>query len=207
MCSAAAGRGVNLLAQTPFSQEVLEQLASPARLSGSRDGADDMVKIRRAPVVAGMALVMLTMVGGLAQAETAALQAVGSDRADQLLGSASSPDAAPPQAEPVVNDGEAYHRAPDERQDPAELRTTQALNDEVVSRNQLIDNQERADRVTYEAAAAQSLQVRLAYEEGLRQAEVDAEAAQRQWERDYARWEADARACEAGDRSRCAPPR
>lgn len=124
-----------------------------------------------------------------------------SDRADRLLGATTTP---------TVNAGEAYHRADDSQQDPAEVRTTQALNAEIASRNELAENQERADRVAfetaranYEAAAEVANQDRLDHEEALRQSE----AARRQWEQDQARWEADARACRTGRRARCAPPR
>jgi flagellar biosynthesis GTPase FlhF len=95
-----------------------------------------------------------------------------------------------------------HHRADDAEQDPAEVRTTQALNDEIAARNALAANQERADREAFEAdrakheaVVAQAIADRLAYEESVR----EAEAAQR-------RWEADVRACEAGDRTRCAGP-
>lgn len=134
------------------------------------------------------------------------------DRADQLLSTAlearpaAKPEAA--QAAPVINDGEAYHRADDSQQDPQELRTTQALNDEIASRNQLAENQERADHTAFEAEqarheedVAKATAARLAYEAALR----DSETAQRQYDADRARWESDARACEAGDRARCAP--
>ena len=123
------------------------------------------------------------------------------DQADQLLS---------PAATPAVDHGEALDRADDSGQTSEELRITRALNDEIASRNQLAENQERADQARFEAERARyeetvtaATQARLAYEEDVRRAE----AAQRQWEADRARWEADVRACEAGDRSRCAPPR
>ncbi len=87
-------------------------------------------------------------------------------------------------------------------QDPAEQRVTRALNDEIVQRNRLAENQEQADRAAFEAARAEheravarALQARLDHEAALR----EAAAAQ-------ARWEADVRACNAGDRSRCGVP-
>lgn len=134
------------------------------------------------------------------------------DRADQLLNAEPGPTsgATPAPAAPVVNDGEAYHRADDSRQDPEELRTTQALNDEIASRNQLAENQERADQAAFEAerarheeAVAAATAAQLAYEGALRQAEAE----QRRYEADRARWEGDVRACNAGDRTRCAPAR
>lgn len=129
------------------------------------------------------------------------------DRADQLLNVAPAEKPAPPK--PVVNDGEAYHRADDSQQDPEELRFTRALNDEIASRNQLAENQERADqaafeaeRARYEEEVAKATAAQLAYEEDLRRAEAE----RRRWDADRARWEADVRACTAGDRSRCGAP-
>ena len=136
------------------------------------------------------ALALASVAGG------ASAQTRPADRADQLLSDA--PEVVPQ----PMNDGEAYHRADDAEQNPAEVRTTRALNDEIASRNQLAENQERAERAEYERTVAQATRDQLAYEEVVRQSQ----AAQRQWEADRARWEADSRACLAGDRSRCAPP-
>ncbi len=156
-----------------------------------------MITIRTGAFVAMLALAMAS--GVAAQDQKPGAQAGSGDRADQLLN-----------APAPVTDGEAYHRADDTEQDPAEVRTTQALNDEIASRNDLAANQERADqaafeaeRAKHEAVVAQATADRLAYEESVRQS---AEA-QRRWEADRARWEADVRACEAGDRTRCAAPR
>ena len=60
-----------------------------------------------------------------------------------------------------------------------------------------------ARRAEYEETVTAATRAQLAYEEDVRRSE----AAQRQWEADRARWEADVRACQAGDRMRCAPPR
>ena len=118
-----------------------------------------------------------------------------------------------PAAEAVeapVNDGEADIQATDAEQDPEELRVTRALNAEITARNALAADQERADqaafeaeRAAHEAKAEEPLRQRLAWEESVRQADE----AQRRWEAERPRWEADVRACEAGERSRCAPPR
>ena len=155
----------------------------------------------------GAAVLVLALIAGSAAAQKPGAATPPGDSADRLLSQSVAPSTASP---PVVNDGEAYHRADDAQQDPVELRTTQALNDETVSRSQLADNQDRADQAAYEAerakyeeTVAQATQERLAYEEGVRQSE----AAQRQWQEARDRWEADVRACEAGDRSRCAAPR
>ena len=112
--------------------------------------------------------------------------------------------------EAPVNDGEADVQATDEEQDPEEQRVTRALNAEITARNELAASQERADQAAFEAERAEhqvraeeALRQRLAWEESVRQADE----AQRRWQADRARWEADLRACDAGDRSRCALPR
>lgn len=120
------------------------------------------------------------------------------DRVDQLF----------PTAKPAP--GEADRQASDAEQDPAEVRTTQALNAEITARNDLAENQERADQAVFEAERArweqqQALnnQARLDWEASVRASDE----ARRRWEADRARWEADVRACEAGDSSRCATPK
>lgn len=124
------------------------------------------------------------------------------DRVDQLLSAEEKP-------KPELAPGEVDRQAPDAEQDPVELRTTQALNAEITARNDLAANQERADQAAFEAERArweqqQALnnQARLDWEASVRAAEES----RRRWEADRARWEADVRACEAGDRSRCASP-
>ncbi|MFC5344277.1 hypothetical protein ACETK8_00230 [Brevundimonas staleyi] len=151
----------------------------------------------RTQILAAFAVLALT--AGAAQAQKPTGQAHAADRADQLLSQAQP-------ATPTVNDGEAYHRADDSEQDPAEVRTTQALNDEIASRNQLAQNQEDADRARYEETVTASTQAQLAYEADVRRsqaAQSDWEAEQARWQAERARWEADVRACEAGNRSRC----
>ena len=154
----------------------------------------------------------LALSAGAAWAQTAPAQARPADEADQLLSQAeTAADPAP------VNDGEAYHRAEDSEQTPEELRTTRALNDEIASRNQLAENQERADqarfeaeRIKHEERVTAASEARLAYEEDVRRsqaAEDEWRAEQARWQAERARWEADVRACRAGDRNRCAPPR
>ncbi len=126
----------------------------------------------------------------------------GQDRVDQLLASV-------PAETPEAASGETSQHTSEAKQDPAEVRTTQALNAEITARNTLAENQERADQAAFEAARARweeqqalNLQARLDWEASVRAAEE----ARRRWEADRARWEADVRACEAGDRSRCAAP-
>ena len=140
---------------------------------------------------------------GVAGLMLAAIVAAGAPAAGQ------SPPAAEPDAveELLRARGEAYHRAADEEQDPAELRTTRALNDEIASRNALAGNQESADRETFDAAQAR-------YEQDMAAADADrvryeadmraAEDARLRYERALADWGATVRACEIGDRTRCA---
>ena len=159
--------------------------------SGSREVDETMSRTRTAD--AGAALLALVLVAGASSAQDRPM-----DRADALLTAA-------PQSAPV-NDGETYRRADDAQQDPEELRVTQALNDEIASRNTLAENQERADRAQYEQTVTASTQAQLAYEENLRRSQAaqgEWEAEQARWQAEHARWEADVRACEAGDRTRC----
>lgn len=102
--------------------------------------------------------------------------------------------------------GETYHRAPDTQQTEEELRTTRALNAEIVAQNALAAKQEEAQRLDHDAAV---LRHRIEAErlETERQIAADAaRAAQEQYDRDYAAWEARADACRGGQRAACAPP-
>ena len=160
--------------------------------------------IRTQTLAACAATRAVVLAAGAAQAQKPTAQTGSPDQADQLLSQARTTVAPPP-----VNDGEAYHRADDAEQNPEELRTTRALNDEIASRNQLAENQERADREKHEATVAAATQAQLAYEEEVRRsqtAQSDWEAEQARWQAERARWEADVRACNAGDRTRCATP-
>lgn len=103
--------------------------------------------------------------------------------------------------------GEAYHRAPDAAQDPAEVKVTSALNAEITAQNDLAQSQEDADRRAFEAAQAQ-------YQADVAQAEIErarfeadvraSEEARLAYEAGLADWRATVAACEAGDRVRCA---
>lgn len=164
-----------------------------------REGDRPMNRLRT--VLAG-GLLALLMTAGLARGQASPRQEFPADPVAALLPAAPSPA----KPAPVVNDGEAWHRAPDARQDPAELRTTRALNDEILQRNLLAERQEQADqavfeaeRTRYEAEVTRAREAQLVYEAALR----EAEAAQQRWAADRAQWEADIRACEAGDRTRC----
>lgn len=153
--------------------------------------------------LAPLALVALAPGAGLAQ-----------DAVDRLLSPPpQAPAAAPdPAAEAAERDarlralGESYRRAPDERQDPQELVRTRILNAEIRAQNDLAEDQERADRAAYEAAAARHSEAlsraeteRLNHEAELRAAQ----AAQARYESDMQAWRARVRACEAGDRRAC----
>lgn len=157
--------------------------------------------MRTQTLAACTAVLTFALAAGSVEAQTPAVQAGSTDQADQLLGQARITATPAP-----VNDGEAYRRADDSEQSPEELRITRALNDEIASRNQLAENQERADREKHEASVAAATQAQLAYEEDVRRSQAaqgEWEAQQARWQAERARWEADVRACEAGDRTRC----
>lgn len=111
--------------------------------------------------------------------------------------------------------GEAYHRAPDSQQDPAELAATASLNAEIAARNDRAEAEERANSAEYEAAMAKYQAAATAHQAQVSAAataqanyEADlraAAAAQAQYERDQADWRRRVAACEAGVRSACAP--
>lgn len=111
--------------------------------------------------------------------------------------------------------GEAYHRAPDAQQDPAELERTAALNAEIAARNARAEAEDQANAAAYDAAQAKHQAALSAYEDAASsaataQANYDADlrahqAAQAQYERDQAEWRRRVAACEAGVRSACAP--
>lgn len=133
-----------------------------------------------------------------------------------------TPRADPPQAQssaqaqsrdPVaemLTKGERYRRAPDSKQDPDELRQTQALNAEIVAQNDLAENEDRANQ------AAQA-EAQRRWQAELNQTEADARAArerheadlraageaQARYDREMADWRATVAACERGDRARC----
>lgn len=111
--------------------------------------------------------------------------------------------------------GEAYHRAPDSQQDPAELAATASLNAEIAVRNDQAEAREQADIAEYEASKARHEAAARAYEAEASAAATAranyeaelraAEAAQARYERDQAEWRRRVAACEAGVRSACAP--
>lgn len=122
-----------------------------------------------------------------------AAPASAQDAADRLL--------APPPAQAKIPEA-----PPPEARDTEEQALTRILNAEIVAQNALAENQERADRAAYEAAAARHTEAlaraeaaRLAYEAERRAAE-DAQA---RYDRDHAQWQARLRACQAGDRRAC----
>ena len=123
---------------------------------------------------------------------------------------AARPAADPPVTADPVSDllrqrGETYRRAGDEQQDPEEVRTTSALNAEIVAQNALADNADAAaydavqSRYQDEVAAAEA--VRLRYEAD----RLAAEAAHVRYQQDRAAWEVTAAACRRGDRALCRP--
>lgn len=119
------------------------------------------------------------------------------------------PKPADPVAEALRNRGEAYHRAPDSAQTPEELRTTSALNAEIIDQNDLAEMEERSRLADYAKVQA-SYQAELERVEAERRRiaeETDQQAARYQAEREaHARARADWEACAAGDRTRCTTP-
>nr|WP_303705066.1 cell wall hydrolase [Brevundimonas naejangsanensis] len=133
-----------------------------------------------------------------------------------------TPRADPPQAQssaqaqsrdPVaemLTKGERYRRAPDSKQDPDELRQTQALNAEIVAQNDLAENEDRANQAA-QAEAQRRWQAELTQTEADARAarerhEADLRAAgeaQARYDREMADWRATVAACERGDRARC----
>lgn len=92
-------------------------------------------------------------------------------------------------------------------QDPAEVRTTQALNAEIVAQNNLAASQEQADQDSYVAAQAQT-QAAVQTEVSADQARYEADQAaylevQARYEAAMADWRATAAACQRGDSRRC----
>ena len=106
--------------------------------------------------------------------------------------------------------GERYRRAPDSKQDPDELRQTQALNAEIVAQNDLAENEDRANQAA-QAEAQRRWQAELDQTEADARAarerhEADLRAAaeaQARYDREMADWRATVAACERGDRARC----
>lgn len=158
---------------------------------------------------------VLFLAGGVVHAQSGKPQpTTGNSAVDQLLPPVGKPNPGNPPAAAAVNDGEAYHRAPDSAQTPEELAATQRLNAQIAARNQQAEDTERAQAEAYAASRAQyeqsvndATQAQLAYEESVRQAD----AARRAWEAerdraDQARadWLANTRPCAAG---RCVIPR
>jgi len=106
--------------------------------------------------------------------------------------------------------GEAYHRAPDSEQIPAEVAETARLNAAIVAANNQAAAQEEADRTEFlEAQVRHQAQVDAAAEahasaEMQHEAEVEMSAeARARHAQAMADWRATVAACEAGDDTRC----
>lgn len=104
--------------------------------------------------------------------------------------------------------GEAYRRAPDEKQTPDELRTTWALNSEIVDQNDLAELTDRANQAAF-ARAQEEYQAEVARVERERarieQETAEATARYNAQLEAHARAKADWEACVAGVRARCQP--
>ena len=145
-----------------------------------------------------------------AQAKTSAPAASTTYRApDAYRDQRALPDANDPAARDALLQarGEAYRRAPDSQQTEAELAATRALNAEIVAQNDLAAKQEEADRLAHDAALARyQIEVRQTEERAHAEAEA-ARAAQDQYDRDYAAWMEQVKACQSGVSAACAAPR
>lgn len=105
--------------------------------------------------------------------------------------------------------GEAYNRAPDAEQDPAEVAATARLNAEIAARNSAADEAEAEATASFEQRNAEwrAETARLETERAQWEANVAAaRAAQAQWERDRAAWEAEIEACRRAGRVCIVPP-
>lgn len=116
-------------------------------------------------------------------------------------GLAQSQSAATPGSEEWLRlRGEQYHRAPDSKQNPAEVAATVRLNAEIAARNAAAEQAEAQARAAYEQANARWREetARAEAERAQWQASTSvAMSAQAQWERDHAAWEAEMAACRA----------
>jgi hypothetical protein len=110
----------------------------------------------------------------------------------------------PPSSEAALRQrGEAYHRAPDSEQDPAEVAATARLNAEIASNNAAAASVEAEALAEYERANARWQADTAGLEAREAQWEADkaaAEAAQARYERERAAWEAEMAACERAGR-------
>jgi hypothetical protein len=99
--------------------------------------------------------------------------------------------------------GEAYHRAPDSEQVPAEVAATARLNAGIASNNAAAASVEAEALAEYERANARWQADTAGLEAREAQWEADkaaAEAAQARYERERAAWEAEMAACERAGR-------
>lgn len=112
-----------------------------------------------------------------------------------------------PVAEALRARGEAYRRGADEKQDPQELRTTSALNAEIMEQNDLAELEDRANQRAFAQAQTEYQDQLDLVEMEARRIETEAAAQKAAYEAEmaaYERAQADWRACVAGDKSRCA---
>ncbi|WP_292052321.1 MULTISPECIES: cell wall hydrolase [unclassified Brevundimonas] len=117
----------------------------------------------------------------------------------------------PAQSDPVADAmrarGEAYRRGSDEVQDPEEMRTTSALNAEILEQNDLAELQDRANQRAHAKAQAEYQEELDLMEMETRRIEQEAAAREAAYKAElaaYERAQADWRACVGGDKTRCA---
>lgn len=105
--------------------------------------------------------------------------------------------------------GEAYSRAPDSKQIPAEVAATARLNAEVAARNDAAARAEAQGQADFAAQNARWREenARVQADQADWQAATAAVAqARAQWERDHAAWEAEMAACRSSGRVCVTPP-
>lgn len=116
---------------------------------------------------------------------------------------------ADPVAEALRQRGEAYRRGADEKQDPQELRTTSALNAEIMEQNDLAELEDRANQRAFAKAQADYQEELDLMDMETRRIEAETAATQAAYQAEVAAFEraqADWRACVAGDKTRCVQP-
>ncbi|HYD28517.1 cell wall hydrolase [Brevundimonas sp.] len=147
-----------------------------------------------------IAAAALTVAAAPALAQTAPQTAA---QTAHQTASPSPGSAAPGSQEWLRARGEAYNRAPDSEQDPAEVEATARLNAEIAARNAKAEQSEADGQSAYEQENARWRQETSEIATRRAQWEADtaaANAARAQWERDNAAWEAEMAACRRSGR-------
>ena len=171
------------------------------------------MKFASRPFAAAVSALMLAASPAAVLAQTAPAPAPADNAVSALLG---APQASPAPAEPTTAAaalearGETNGPAPDSAQNPVEVTITQRLNAEIVRRDELADQTDRANQAAvaeYKEAVAdnQAERERIAIDAQINaqsRAEYDADQEAR-YQKAMADWRATTAACERGDTARC----